>query len=613
MSTNTAALTHSVAIVRTGLFKRLMRNPLGLVSGIIIVLAIGAALAANLVAPFDPNHTDAMNLMATPNATHLLGTDAAGRDILSRVLFGTRGTLISAALVVITSIAIGVPAGLIAGYYGKVFDSVTSWIANMLMSLPAMIVLLAVRAAAGPSILMSMIVFGVLIAPGFFRLTRTAVMGVRNELYVDAARVSGLSDSRIISRHILTVVRAPIIIQSAMISGIAISIQSGLEFLGLGDPTMVSWGSMLLEGFQNIFVNPLLVVWPGLIITITIGSFALLGNALRDALEDAQKVKLSKRQAKVVLERAMAEVAAQQVPASVKHAEGNHLLSVDHLSVGYPQANGSLKYVVQDVSLFVDKGEVLGIVGESGSGKTQTAFSILGLLPENAKIAAGHIVFDGSDLVAPNGGVISQKDMAHFRGKRIAYIPQEPMSNLDPAFKIGYQLVRPMTQVLGISKAEARIKALQLLETVGINNPQRVFNSYPHEISGGMAQRVLIAGAVSCNPDLLIADEPTTALDVTVQAEVLDLLRDLQKRLGMGMVLVTHNFGVVADLADRVVVMQYGRVVETGDVRSILRNPQEEYTKVLLSSMLEGKTPMSMLTAAGAANAAAKATQKGVN
>ena len=595
MSTNTAAITHGVAIVRTSLLKRLLRNPLGLTSSIIIVVALLAAVFANLIAPFDPNHTDAMNLMSGPNGTHLLGTDAAGRDILTRILYGTRGTLLSAALVVVTSIVIGVPTGLIAGYYGKTFDAVASWLANMLMSLPAMIVLLAVRAAAGPSILMSMIVFGIIIAPGFFRLTRTAVMGVRNELYVDAARVSGLSDTRIISRHILTVVRAPIIIQSAMISGIAISIQSGLEFLGLGDPSMVSWGSMLLEGFQNIFVNPLLVLWPGLIITITIGSFALLGNALRDALEDAQKVKQSRRQAKETLAKAMAEVAAQQ-GASTKHAEGGHLLSVDHLSVGYPQANGTLKYVVQDVSLFVDRGEVLGIVGESGSGKTQTAFSILGLLPENAKIAAGHIVFDGDDLVAPNGGVISQKELAKFRGKRIAYIPQEPMSNLDPAFKIGYQLVRPMTQVLGISKSEAKAMALQLLETVGINNPQRVFNSYPHEISGGMAQRVLIAGAVSCNPDLLIADEPTTALDVTVQAEVLDLLRDLQKRLGMGMVLVTHNFGVVADLADRVVVMQYGRVVETGDVRSILRSPKEEYTQILLSSMLEGKTPMTMLT-----------------
>jgi ABC-type dipeptide/oligopeptide/nickel transport system ATPase component len=153
-----------------------------------------------------------------------------------------------------------------------------------------------------------------------------------------------------------------------------------------------------------------------------------------------------------------------------------------------------------------------------------------------------------------------------------------------------------MTEVLGITAKEAKAKAIEILDMVGIVNPERVMKSYPHEISGGMAQRVLIAGSISCEPDLLIADEPTTALDVTVQAEVLDLLRDLQKRLGMGMVLVTHNFGVVADLADRVVVMQYGNVVESGEVREVLRKPKDKYTQVLLSSMLEGKTPMTMLT-----------------
>jgi peptide/nickel transport system permease protein len=173
------------------------------------------------------------------------------------------------------------------------------------------------------------------------------------------------------------------------------------------------------------------------------------------------------------------------------------------------------------------------------------------------------------------------------------------MSNLDPNFTIGYQLVRPLTQVLGLSKDDATKRALELLTIVGITNPQRTFDAYPHEVSGGMAQRVLIAGAVSCNPDLLIADEPTTALDVTVQAEVLDLLRDLQARFNMGVVLVTHNFGVVADLCDRVVVMQHGRVVESGDVRTILRSPQEQYTQTLLSAMLEGKAPMTMLTVAG--------------
>jgi len=589
-----AAVTHGAPIVRRSLASRILRNPLGLVSSAIIALVAIAAIAAPLLAPFDPAATDAMNIMAGPSGSHLLGTDSAGRDILSRIIFGSQATLLSAVIVVITSIIIGVPTGLIAGYYGGRFDSIASWIANMLMSLPSIIVLLAVRAAVGPSITISMVVFGILIAPGFFRLTRTAVMSVRNELYVDAARVSGLSDFRIITKHIFTVVRAPIIIQSAMISGIAISIQSGLEFLGLGDTTLISWGVMLNEGFMNIFINPLLVLWPGLIISLTIGSFALFGNAVRDALEDAQKIKKSK--ASKAADAAAATAHIVPLTDAEKKAAAGRLLSVSHLSVGYPQGDGTIKKVVQDVSFELDKGEVLGIVGESGSGKSQTAFSILGLLPSNAQIVSGHIICAGQDLVSPEQGAISQKAMTAFRGKKIAYIPQEPMSNLDPAFTIGYQLVRPMTQVLGISKKEAKARALKLLDDVGINNPERVFKSYPHEVSGGMAQRVLIAGAISCEPDLLIADEPTTALDVTVQAEVLDLLRDLQKRLGMGMVLVTHNFGVVADLADRVVVMQYGRVVEQGDVREILKNPQEQYTQVLLSSMLEGKTPMTMLT-----------------
>lgn len=595
MTQSENATVHGAAIVRRSLFARIAKNPLGAASSAIILLVAFTAACAGFISPLDPSATDAMNIMAAPSSENLLGTDSAGRDILSRLIFGAQSTLIAAFLVVITSIVIGVPTGLIAGYYGGKFDSISSWLANMLMSLPALIVLLAVRAAAGPSVVISMVVFGLLIAPSFFRLTRTAVMGVRNELYIDAARVSGLSDLRIITKHIFTVVRAPIIIQAAMISGIAISIQSGLEFLGLGDTSIISWGVMLNEGFINIFVNPLLVVWPGLVISLVIGSFALFGNAVRDALEDAQKIDLPKK-SKKSSPKSSGPVMSTETTSVDTLKNTSHLLSVSHLSVGYPQGDGSLKKVVSDVSFHVDRGEVLGIVGESGSGKSQTAFSILGLLPSNAVIASGHIIFSGEDLVSPDGGKISQKAMTAFRGKRIAYIPQEPMSNLDPAFTIGYQLVRPMTQVLGISKKEAKLKAISLLETVGITNPERVFNSYPHEVSGGMAQRVLIAGSISCEPDLLIADEPTTALDVTVQAEVLDLLRDLQKRLGMGMVLVTHNFGVVADLADRVVVMQYGNVVESGAVRDVLRKPKDKYTQVLLSSMLEGKTPMTMLT-----------------
>ena len=566
-------------------FKKVLANPLGLSVVIYFGFIVLVALFGGLILRIDPNNPDVLAVLQTPSGKHLLGTDSAGRDVLARLIYGTRTTLLAALLVSITAMLVGVPTGLLAGYYGGKFDAIASWFANMFMSLPAMIVLLSVRATIGPSLFMSMLIFGLLIAPGFFRLTRTAVMSVRNELYVDAARVSGLSDARIIGRHIVTVVRAPLIIQTAMVSGVAISLQSGLEFLGLGDPTMVSWGLMLNDGFRNIYTNPLLLLWPAIAISLTMASFVLFGNAFRDALEDLKRSESTSAQTD----------STTAISKNLTKIQGEHLLKVENVEIAYP-VNGGLKHVVKGVSFYVDKGETLGIVGESGSGKTQTAFSILGLLPSNAQITGGSITFDGESLVSPEHGKASFEVMTKLRGKRIAYIPQEPMSNLDPNFRIGYQLVRPMVKVLGISKEDAKKKAIELLEIVGIVNPERVFNSFPHEISGGMAQRVLIAGAVSCDPDLLIADEPTTALDVTIQAEVLDLLRGLQERFHMGILLVTHNFGVVADLCDRVVVMQYGEIVESGDVRTILKNPKEPYTQELLGSMLVDKEPLTFLT-----------------
>ena len=574
-------------IARTHVFVRILRNPMGLIALIVLAVLVLVAIFAQLIAPFDANFANISKTLASPDAVNLLGTDSAGRDTFSRLVLGTQTTLLSALLCAVVAIAIGLPTGLIAGYYAGMFDSVSNWVVNVLMAVPGVILLLTIRAAFGPSVWISMIAFGILISPGYFRLTRTAVQSVRGELYVDAARVSGLSDSRIIARHIFSVVRAPIIIQTAIVCGVAITIQSGLEFLGLGDPAVATWGVMLAEGFKNVYLNPLLLVWPAVAIGLAIGALVLLGNAVRDALEDREKVRAPKGAAK-----ARPRTTEADVPP------GDHLVTVSHLAVGYPQADGTVKEVVRDVSFTVDRGEVLGVVGESGSGKSQTAFSILGLLPPEARIVSGAIRFDGEYTVAAGDDVVNQGRMSALRGKRISYIPQEPMSNLDPAYTIGSQLVDPMVRVLGISTAEARRRALKLLADVGIVNPERTFKAYPHEVSGGMAQRVLIAGAISCEPDLIIADEPTTALDVTVQAEVLDLIRDLQVRMDVAVILVTHNFGVVADLCDRVVVMQNGRLVEGGTVRDVLRNPQDPYTIKLLSSMLEGKEPMKMLVTA---------------
>ena len=228
----------------------------------------------------------------------------------------------------------------------------------------------------------------------------------------------------------------------------------------------------------------------------------------------------------------------------------------------------------------------------SGSGKSQTAFATLGLLGEGGQVVAGSLHFDGEELTTGDDAAMNR-----LRGRRIAYVPQEPMSNLDPSFTVGSQFLEPLRVVLGMSQAQARERALTLLARVGIPEPERVLRSYPHQLSGGMAQRVLIAAAVASHPDLLIADEPTTALDVTVQAEVLDLLREFRDEMGMSILIVTHSFGVVADLCDHVSVMERGVVVESGPVESIFSEPLHPYTRRLFDAVPTGR-PRAPLTAA---------------
>ena len=567
---------------RSGLWRRLLRNPTGIGSLVFLVLVVLSAIFAPLLAPHDPDTASAYDTLSGPNGKYWLGNDSSGHDVLSRLLFATRLSVTLTAETLVIAAVLGIVAGLLAGYYGKAFEAVGAWTTSLLQALPAIVVLLAAKSVLGPSDFIAMAVFGVLIAPAFYRVVYSAVSAVRGELYVDAARVSGLSDPRIIGRHVLTVVRAPAIILAANIAGIAVAISAGLDFLGLGDPAIPSWGGMLNDGFTNIFTQPLLVLWPSLAIGLTCVAFALLGNALRDELERADSAPRRRRKTKQP-----AQVTVEPAPVIVHDDDGEgvrtgtELLSVRNLSVGYGRPDGSVSTVVEDVALTVRRGEVHGLIGESGSGKTQTAFSILRLLPSGGRIVAGSITFEGTDLAG-----LSEKEMTALRGQKIAYIPQEPMSNLDPSFTIGSQLVEPIRIHLGLSKADAKARAIELLARVGIPQPERTFAAYPHEVSGGMAQRVLIAGAVSCDPELLIADEPTTALDVTVQAEVLDLLRDLQRERNMGVLLVTHNFGVVADLCDQVSVMRSGRIVETGPVRSIFADPRHEYTRNLFDAVL---------------------------
>ncbi|WP_156761208.1 dipeptide/oligopeptide/nickel ABC transporter permease/ATP-binding protein [Microbacterium karelineae] len=604
------------------LFRRILRRPLAVVALAFLAVAAFVAVLGPMLAPMDPNFADIRAILQPPGAEHVLGTDSAGRDVLSRLLAATQISIASALVAVATALVLGVSSGLVAGYYQGWFDAAASWVTSLVMALPGIVVLLAARSVLGPSVWVAMLVFGVLMSPAFYRLVYASVVSVRGELYVDAARVSGLGDGRIIGRHVFGVVRAPVLIQCAIVAGISIAIQSGLEFLGLGDTAVPTWGSMLNDAFTKIYEQPILMLWPSAAIALTTIALTLFANAMRDELERTAPVRRRRRRAVATATGSVAavttsfsmtgrdapvdldELPVDDAAPTVVHDDDAHaarrtqdvLLRVDGLRVAYDQPDGSSVEVVHGVSFEVRRGEVHGLIGESGSGKTQTAFSVLGLLPRGGHVVGGSVVFDGTELADAG-----ERAFQGIRGQRIAYIPQEPMSNLDPSFTIGSQLVEPLRVGLGMSAKDARDKALALLDRVGIPEPKRTFDAYPFEVSGGMAQRVLIAGAVSTDPDLIIADEPTTALDVTVQAEVLDLLRGLQAERHMAMLLVTHNFGVVADMCDRVSVMQDGRFVEQGPVRTIFHDAQHPYTTSLLAAILDEGPARGPLQQAGGA------------
>lgn len=255
------------------------------------------------------------------------------------------------------------------------------------------------------------------------------------------------------------------------------------------------------------------------------------------------------------------------------------LLSVKNLSTEFPVKKGIVR-AVEDVSFDVDQGEILAIVGESGSGKSVTSLSIMGLLAEPGHVAGGSLEFEGKDLAT-----LSEKQYRELRGNDTAMIFQEPMTSLNPVYRVGNQIVEAIRTHEKVSKAEAKDRAVDLLRKVGIPSPEARINDYPHQMSGGMRQRVMIAMALACNPKLLIADEPTTALDVTIQAQILDLLRRLRDDTGMAVLLITHDLGVVSETADRVVVMYCGQVVEEAEVRTLFDHPMHPYTLGLLKSI----------------------------
>ncbi|MEX3101612.1 MULTISPECIES: dipeptide/oligopeptide/nickel ABC transporter permease/ATP-binding protein [unclassified Streptomyces] len=552
--------------------RRLLRDPQAVISAGILLVVVALGLLTPLITDHGPNQAslEAINADAGSHG-YLLGGDKSGRDIFARLLSSVNTSVVAALIGTGIALAIGVAFGLIGGYYDRRLRAVTEWVFSLVMTFPGLLLLIVLLPVTNGDYRVTMMIFGVLLSPGVYRLVRNLVLSVRNELYVDAARVSGLPDRRILSRHILYAVRGPVVIATAFLAGASIGVQSGLAFLGVGSSTVPSFGAMIADGFTDFYEEPLQFLWPSLTLGVITASLVLLGNSLRDVLEGGRPGPSR-----------ITAPAPRPTTGLTTGAGPSGLLTVEDLALAYPTSSGELKEVVSGVTLSLEAGETLGLVGESGSGKTQTAFAILGVLPAEAVVTRGSVRLDGRELLG-----LSERDLCGVRGRAVAYVPQEPMSNLDPSSTVGSQLVEGIRTATPMSRREAGERALALLSRVGISDPRRVFASYPHQISGGMAQRVLIAGAVASRPLLLIADEPTTALDVTVQAEILDLLRDLRKELNMALLLVTHDFGVVADSCDRVAVMRQGEIVETRDVLGLFSAPGHPYTRTLLDSLLD--------------------------
>ena len=528
-----------------------------------LLLVVVLSFTAPLWRLYDINEQDLANRLSLPSGAHWLGTDPLGRDLLSRIFSAGAQPLLAAALTVLVAFGIGIPLALIAAERGRRVEQVISRTTEILMALPSTIILLAVIGVIGVKTYVVMAILGVLISAAVYRIMLGVAQSVRQRLYVDAAQVNGLGSFRVNTVHVLPAMATVIAVQAAQLFGIAILINAGLAFLGFGpaEPNP-SWGIMIQDASGHVYDAPWLLVPTGVVLALTV----VAANVLADALAG---------KAAHVTAPARARRTAPVRVVDGTPADPSAVLEVRDLTVSVDDG----PQLVSDVSFTVAPGRVLGLVGESGCGKTMTARSLLGLLPDGVSVSGGSILWQGRDLVG-----LTEKQANAVRGREIAMISQEPMVALDPMFSVAYQLIQPIRRFRGVGRRKARQIAAQLLRQVGIVDADRVLTSYPHQLSGGMAQRVCIALALTGEPELLVADEPTTALDVTVQAEILSLLRALVRDTGLSVVIVSHDLGVVADICDDVVVMYAGQVVESGRTAPVLDDAAHPYTMALLGA-----------------------------
>jgi peptide/nickel transport system permease protein len=565
---------HAVTENRSGrrtVLARLVRQPASAAALIWLVLLLFVAIFAPVLAPYDPLESDVASRLQGISAAHWLGTDILGRDLLSRTMWGARLALLAAAEVVLIAAAIGIPLGLLVGYKAGWWDRIAMRVAEIEQPIPTVLLAFTLVAILGRGLFNAMLAAGIGFAMVYMRLTRAVVLAEKEKAYVRAAEIQGYSLPRILFRHILPNVSGPLIVQTSIIAGIAILIEATLSFLGIGaPPNAPSWGSMLDDARRFQIQQILLSVVPGTMITLTVLAFNLVGDGLRDALAGG------------VDTGAQDPAPPSRPPASLAVAPvqpADAALSVRDLAIEFRRADGTPHRVVEGVSFDIRPSEIFGLVGESGSGKSMTASAVLGMVPKPLYVSQGSILFAGRELAG-----LPPSAWADIRGKDIGVVFQDPVAALSPVHTVGSQIIEGLRRHQGLSRKAALRRAAELLDLVGVPDAASRLKDYPHQFSGGMAQRAMIAAALACEPKLLIADEPTTALDATVQKQVLELMLKLRDTLGMSVLFITHDLGVVAQICDRVGVMRDGALVELKTPSELFARPSHPYTKQLIAA-----------------------------
>ena len=550
--------------------KIVAKNRLATFGGILLLIILTLSILAPILPLKEPNITNTADRFMVPfEGGHILGTDHLGRDLLSRLLWGTQLSLAVGFAAAFIAATFGSILGAIAGFYGQKTDNIIMRFIDMLMAFPYILLALAIVAALGPGLFNALIAVALVNIPFFARNIRGVTVTLANKEFIEAARLSGMSNLRILIVEIFPNLLPMIVIAMSTTVGWMILETAGLSFLGLGSqPPQADLGSMLGEARSALITNPHTSFVPGIMIFCIVIGINLFGDGVRDALDP----RLKKGSLIRPLPQTIYEGGETQPTPSTK------LLSVQNLSTQF-HVNQDVYQSSNDVSFEIQEGECLGLIGESGSGKSVTALSVTSLVASPpGVIKKGSVNYKNENLLA-----LPYEKLRSIRGNKISYIFQDPLTTLHPLHTIGDQLLEALqAHDSKLSISESISKSKDLLKSVQIPNPDNVWDVYPHQLSGGMRQRVCIAMALINNPELIIADEPTTALDVTVQAQILNILNSLRKERKLSILFISHDFGVISQLCDRVIVMYAGSIVEEGPVKNIMQQAAHPYTSELI-------------------------------